>query len=312
MAVTDTASHRFGRMRGIAGRGSLLGRLVRVPAAAVSLVFIAVMVLAAVFGPWIVSHPPNTIDIINRFAAPSGDHPLGTDYLGRDTLSRIIFGARTALAIALPAAAGGFGVGVMLGLLAGYVGGLLDKVLLVVMDTLISFPAVILALAILTLTGPSVTALILLIAFALVPGYHRLARGQVFAIKENPYIKAERALGAGRTRILVRHVLPNALPPLVVLVAMDVPTAIGIEAGLAFLGLGVPPPTADWGVMLNDAYLNVRSQPWPMVAPLMTLFAVTVAFTVLGETLRDLTDPRAAPVRRRSRVGRRLRGPVNR
>ena len=281
----------------------VLRRLIRRPAAVVALGVVAVFLVIAAFAPLIAPHDPDAIGVSSRFAPPGEGHPLGTDYLGRDSLSRTLHGARVAIVVAFPAVVGGFVVGLALGIVAGYVGGVVDQALTVVFDAILSLPAVILGLALLTLLGPSLPNTIILIATAFLPWYARLARAQTLAAKQNPYVKAERSLGAGRARILVVHILPNIVPPLLILVAMDIPAAIGVEAGLAFLGLGVQPPTADWGVMLNDAFDGVRDTAWPLVGPLAALIVVTAAFTVLGETLRDLTDPKQTPGRRRRLMG---------
>jgi peptide/nickel transport system permease protein len=295
------------RWKSILGdRFGVIGQLIRRPAGAVSLGVVVGIVLVAFLAPLLAPYDPKAIDVHQVFEGPSRAHWLGTDYIGRDMLSRILFGARTALDIALPAVVIGFACGLPLGLLAGYLGGAIDKTVIVLMDAIISFPAVILALAVLTFLGPSQGTLIGLIAIAFVPGYARLARAQTFAIKQNPYIKAERSLGASRTRIVVRHIVPNIITPLIILMAMDIPGAVGVEAGLAFIGIGIQPPTADWGVMLNDGFTYVRTSIWGLIGPLTALFLITAAFTVLGETLRDIMDPKLAGTRRRLRM--RLRG----
>jgi peptide/nickel transport system permease protein len=277
----------------------VLREVARRPAGAISLTIIGLVVILAVFAPLIAPRNPNSIDVIARLTGPSYSHLLGADYLGRDLLSRVIYGTRLALGIALPSVVAAFAIGLVLGLISGYFGGWVDKLLTVVFDAVLSFPGVILALALLTLLGQSVVNTIILIAIAFIPWYARLARAQTLAAKQNPYVKAERALGAGRTRILATHILPNAIPPLLILMAMDVPGAIGFEAGLAFLGLGVQPPTPDWGVMLQDGFNYVRISVWGVVGPLTMLLIVTAAFTLLGETLRDVTDPKFAGARRR-------------
>jgi peptide/nickel transport system permease protein len=249
----------------------------------------------AFFGPLIAPHEPNDIDVIHTLTSPTREHLLGTDSLGRDNLSRLIYGTRIALEVAIPAVLGAFLIGAVLGLLGGYLGGWLDKVLVVVFDTLISFPAVILGLALLTLLGPSVKSVVFVIGLSLMPYYGRLMRAQTIAERQNQYVKAERSLGASRTRVLRRHMLPNVLPTLLIIVAMDIPGAVAIEAGLAFLGLGVQPPTADWGVMLNDGFKDIGTSPWPILGPIAALVIMTAAFTVVGESMRDAMDPSYRP-----------------
>ena len=234
---------------------------------------------------------------------PSSSHLLGTDDLGRDLFSRLIYGCRVAFSIALPAVGIALVLGLILGVIAGWFGRLLDSTLIIVTDALLAFPAVVLALAVIALYGPSTRNTIILVGLAFVPNYFRVTRALVLAARSDVYVDAERALGARTTRILGVHVLPNILPPLFVLVAMDIPGAIAVAAGLSFLGLGVQPPTADWGVMLNEGFLNVYDSAWPLIVPCAALVLVTLGFTFLGETLRDVFDPRIS--RTQLPIGRR-------
>jgi peptide/nickel transport system permease protein len=267
-------------------------------AAAIAAGVIGLIVLLAIFAPLVAPHNPDTINVGDVLAGPSLNHLLGTDSLGRDNFSRLLYGSRVALEVALSSVLIAFLIGSTLGIIAGYLAGFSDKVLVVVFDAIISFPAVILGLALLTLLSPSVRSVVFVIALALVPYYGRLMRAQTLAEKKNQYVKAERALGASRRRVLQRHILPNVLPPLLIVVAMDIPGAIVVEAGLAFLGLGVQPPTPDWGVMLNDGFTYLGTSPWEIVGPIAMLIIITTAFTVLGETMRDVLDPRYRPPRR--------------
>lgn len=273
--------------------------VLRRPAGAIAVTLIAVMVLVAIFCSLIAPHNPDSINLADTFAPVSIHHLLGTDSLGRDNLSRVLYGTRIALEIAVPSVVVAFLVGSVLGLLAGYLGGPLDKVLVVAFDSLISFPAVILGLALLSLLGPTVKNIVFVIGLSLMPYYGRLVRAQTLSERKNQYVKAQRSLGASRSRVLARHVLPNVVPPLLVIVSMDIPNAIVIEAGLAFLGLGVQPPTPDWGVILNDGFTNIGTSPWGIVGPIAALIIMTTAFTVLGETMRDVLDPRQRLPRRR-------------
>jgi peptide/nickel transport system permease protein len=270
----------------------------RRPAGAIAATIILLLILVAIFAPLLAPYNPDAINVTNVLASPTARHLLGTDSLGRDNLSRVIFGTRVALEVALPSVLGAFVVGAILGMIAGYFGGPLDKVLVIAFDSLISFPAVILGLALLSLIGPSIKSVIFVIALSLVPYYGRLIRAQTLAERKNQYVKAERSLGASRTRVLRRHVLPNVLAPLLVVVAMDIPSAVIIEAGLAFLGLGVQPPTPDWGVILNDGFVDIGTSPWEILGPIVALVIMTTAFTVLGETMRDVLDPRQRLPRR--------------
>lgn len=261
-----------------------------------SLLLVGALLLVVVLAPVIAPYHPAAQDIAARLEGPSSEHWLGTDHLGRDLLSRAIFGARIALSVAVPAGALALLVGLLIGVLAGYLGGRTDSVLVVLMDSMQAFPAVILALALLSLLGPSLQNTILVIAVTFAPAYARMARASVFVVREEPYIEAERSLGASNLRILGVHVLPNIIAPLFILMAINVPVAVTIEAGLSFLGLGVPPPDPSWGVMLSDGFRRVRETPWPVLVPGLALVLTTLGFTLLGEALRDRLDPRLSGV----------------
>jgi peptide/nickel transport system permease protein len=284
---------------------SLLGRLIREPGGVLGLAVVATSILVAIFAPLIAPEDPDQIDVMNRFSPPTRDHLLGTDYIGRDILSRLIYGDRIAISIAFPAVLIGFFVGILFGLIAGWRQGVMDKCIMGVSDIILVFPGLILAVALLTLLGPSVVNILIVLAIAQVPVYVRLMRAQVLTVRTQAYIKAERAIGLSEGRLVLRHVIPNALPALLVVIAMDIPAVIGSEAGLAFLGLGVQPPTPDWGVMLNDGFQYLRISAWPLIWPLVVLMVVTTGFVVFGETLRRLVDPRGetrAVRRRRKRT----------
>jgi peptide/nickel transport system permease protein len=280
-------------------RLSLVRELLRRPAGVFGLLLVlalvAVLIFAEVFSPYSDSQQ----DIKNRLQGPTADHVLGTDHLGRDLLSRLLFGTRVALGTAFPAVLAALSMGLVLGLTAGYLAGtIVDNVILVVMDSFQAFPAVVLALALLALLGPSQGNVIFVIALAFTPGYARIVRAQVLSVKENPFIEVERSLGASDLRIIAVHILPNILAPLVILLAMDLPSAITTEAGLSFLGLGVRPPTPSWGVILADGFSKIRTSPWPVLWAGLTLMLTTLGFTLFGETLRDILDPKLAGARR--------------
>ncbi len=214
----------------------------------------------------------------------------------------MIFGTRIALEVSIPAVGAALLAGLILGVAAGYAGGTLDSVLIVLMDSLQAFPAVILALALLSLLGPSLRNVIIVIAVAFTPNYARVSRAMVLAAKENQWVEAERSLGAGVGRVVLVHILPNIIAPLVILMAMDIPSAIATEAGLSFLGLGVQPPTPSWGVILADGFQNVVLSPWGIIDASAALMLATLGFTMLGETLRDVVDPKLSRVRRWQRA----------
>ena len=254
---------------------------------------IVLLVLAcALFAPWIATHNPDALDVMNRFANPSGAHWLGTDHLGRDLFSRMVHGASVAMLVALPSIAIALGLGTALGILAACLPARSERFVLIVFDVISSFPSVVLALAIVAVFGPSLLIVVVIVAFTLVPHFGRVARSQVLTLKSAPFLEAERILGAGWGRIVVSHVLPNILGPLVILASMDIPVVITIEAGLSFLGLGVRPPLASWGTLIQDGY-QYLSQTWvPVVVSSVALGLATLGFTLFGEALRDAVDPR--------------------
>ena len=269
-----------------------VARVARSGAGTFGIIVVLVVVALALLAPWITPHDPTAIDVPRRLEGPSADYWLGTDHLGRDLLSRIIGGTRIALKISILSVLIGLVVGTVLGLLAGYLGGLVDGVVVVVIDAVQSLPAVILALTVLALLGSSTPGMIGIIGAAMVPAFARVTRASVLTVKQNPYIDAERGLGAGRLRILFVHLLPNVVAPLLVLTAMSLPSAIATESGLAFLGLGVQPPTPDWGVILKEGFDRVFLSPWPVIWTCVMLAIVTLGFTFLGERLRDVLDVR--------------------
>jgi peptide/nickel transport system permease protein len=268
------------------------------PGGLFGLAVVTALVVILFFAPLFAPYDPAMQTIADRLEGPSRDHLLGTDELGRDLLSRLLFGTRVALGVAFPAVLAALACGLLLGTLAGYIGGWVDTALVVVMDTLQAFPAVVLALALLAVLGASLRNVILVIAVSFTPGYARVARALVLAMKENAFVEAERSLGASGLRIVARHILPNIVAPLFILLAMDLPGAITVEAGLSFLGLGVQPPTPSWGVILSDGFERVRDTAWPVIGAGSALVLATLGFTMLGETLRDIIDPRVAGLRR--------------
>ena len=248
--------------------------------------------LSALLAPWLATHDPNQLDIPSRLSGPTADHWLGADQLGRDTYTRVLYGGRVALKVAAIGVTTSLVIGLILGMIAGYGPRWLDNVLLLVFDTIRSFPTIVLALAAVSLLGPSLNLVLAIVIVTSIPGYARLARTSTLALKNTEFILAERAIGVGTPRILALHVMPNVIGPLLILAAMDVPVVVTIEAGLSFLGLGVLPPTASWGTILNEGYLVIRTSPWPVIAGGIPLVLTTLGFTLLGESLRDIFDPR--------------------
>jgi peptide/nickel transport system permease protein len=269
-----------------------LRRLLADPLGLTGLVLVALFFASAIFAYWLAPFDPNAIDVRARLALPSLAHLAGTDQLGRDTFSRVLYGGRVALEVAAWAISISLVLGVLLGMMAGYGPRWLDNALLLVFDTVRSFPTIMFALAAVTLTGPSLEMVILIIVITSVPVYGRIVRTQTLSLKASEFILAERSLGAGPLRVLGIHVLPNIIGPLLILASMDVPVVVTIEAGLSFLGLGVRPPTASWGNILADGYAFIRSTPWLVIAGGLPLILTTLGFTFLGEALRDIFDPR--------------------
>jgi peptide/nickel transport system permease protein len=258
----------------------------------VGLVLVTLFFASAIFAPLIAPYDPLQMDIPARLSGPTIEHIAGTDQLGRDTFSRVLYGGRVALQIAAIGVSIAFSVGLLLGMIAGYGPRWLDNTLILVFDTIRAFPTIVMALAAVALTGPSLKLVMIIVIVIAIPGFGRLARTNTLAIKNQEFITAERSLGAPSVTILLRHVMPNVIGPLLILAAMDVPVVITIEAGLSFLGLGVLPPTASWGTILNEGYLVIRDTPWPVIAGGIPLVLTTLGFTFLGEALRDVFDPK--------------------
>jgi peptide/nickel transport system permease protein len=277
--------------RAAPGAGTLAGVL-RDPLGALGLALVLLFVLGAVLAPLVAPHEPNALDIRARLQGPSLGHLLGTDNLGRDVFSRVLFGGRIALTVALTAVGLSLALGLALGLVAGYGPRWLDNLLLVLFDSVRAFPVIMFALAVITVVGPSLATVVAVVVVTSVPAYARVARTQTLALRHTEFILAERSLGAGARRVLLVHVLPNVIGPLLILASMEVPVVITIEAGLSFLGLGVRPPAPSWGNILSDGYAFIRNTPWLVIAGGLPVVLTTLGFTFLGETLRDVFDPK--------------------
>ncbi len=253
---------------------------------------VLLVLLCALLAPWVATHNPESLDVMNRFAAPSLNHWLGTDHLGRDLYSRMVHGASVAMRVALVSIAMALSFGCALGVLAAYLPARSERFVLILFDVISSFPSLVLALAVVAVFGPSLTIVVVIVAVTLTPHFGRVARSQSLALKSAPFLEAERILGASPLRIVTSHVLPNIMGPLVILASMDIPVVITIEAGLSFLGLGVRPPLASWGTLIQDGYQYI-SQTWvPLVVSSVALAIATLGFTLFGEALRDAVDPR--------------------
>lgn len=271
---------------------AVLHKVGRTLPGAVGLVLVSLMMLCAVFAPWVATHNPDALDVMNRFAPPSSAHWLGTDHLGRDLFSRMVHGASVAMQVAVAAIAMALGVGTTLGVLSAYLPARTERIVLILFDVIYAFPSLVLALAVVAVFGPSTAVIVLIVAVTLMPQFGRLARAQTLTLKSAPFLEAERILGASPLRIVWSHVLPNIMGPLVILASMDIPVVITIEAGLSFLGLGVRPPLASWGTLIQDGY-QYLSESWvPVVVSSVALALATLGFTLFGEAIRDAVDPR--------------------
>ena len=262
------------------------------PLGFMGLVIVGAIVFSAIFAAWVVPYDPIEMNIRDRMQGPSWSHLLGTDQLGRDTFSRVITGGQVALKVALPAVFGAMAIGLTLGMVAGYGPKWLDNFLMLLFDTIRSFPTVMFALAVVALVGPSLQTVVLVVMATSIPTYGRVARTQTLTLRNSEFILAERSMGASMARILGVHMLPNIIGVLAVLAAMDIPTVIALEAGLSFLGLGVKPPTPSWGALLKDGYALVRQTPWLVIGGGLPIIIATLGFTFLGESLRDVVDPK--------------------
>ncbi len=279
-------------MRGLALVFATLRQVCGSLTGAVGLAIVALVLACAVFAPWLATHDPDALDVLNRFSAPSGAHWLGTDQLGRDLYSRMVHGAAVAMQVALSSIAIALTLGMTLGILAAYLPARSERFVLIVFDVIASFPSLVLALAVVAVFGPSTLIVVIVVAVTLVPHFGRVARSQVLTLKSAPFLEAERILGASWPRVVFYHVMPNILGPLVILASMDIPVVITIEAGLSFLGLGVRPPLASWGSLIQDGY-QYLSESWvPVVVSSVALGVATLGFTLFGEALRDAVDPR--------------------
>jgi len=272
---------------------SLSRRIVSQPLAALGVLLAVLFAVMAVGAPWLAPANPAAIDLTHRLAAPSAAHWFGTDQLGRDILSRIIYGARLSLTVAVSVVALSLGTGIVLGGIAGFYGGAIDTALnIFAMNAFMALPGILLAIAFVAFLGPGLLNLILALSIGGWVGYARLVRGQVLAVREREFVEAARALGASDLRIFLRHILPNIIQPLIVQAAIGMAGAVLAEATLSFLGLGVPPPTASWGAMLNDARAHLFDAPHVVVPPAIAVMLCVLCFNFIGDGLRDYLDPR--------------------
>jgi peptide/nickel transport system permease protein len=269
-----------------------LARAVEPRGAGFGLVVLLLVTLMAVLADVLAPYNPNQIQPAGILAAPSVLHPLGTDAIGRDVLSRIVYGARASLLAGVVSVAVALVLGVTIGLVSGYNGGWIDDLFMRIVDALYSFPALLLALAITAILGPGLTNVMLAIGIVFTPAFARLVRGQALSVRERDFVTAARVTGAGPWRIMGAHIWPNVTAPIIVQASLQVAAAIVIEAGLSFLGLGVQPPTPSWGSMLKEGYQYMEQAPWLAFAPGAAMFLTVLAFNLFGDGLRHALDPR--------------------
>jgi peptide/nickel transport system permease protein len=260
--------------------------------AVIGLVLIGILILTAIFAPLLAPHNPYKMDIPNKLAAPSWDHPLGTDMLGRDVMSRIIYGSRTSLLVGVGAVGIATVIGCTLGLVAAYFGGAVFHIIMRCIDALMAIPMLLNALIIASVLGGGLKNVIIALGIGMISGQCRMMCGQALSVKQNDYVLAGRAMGMSDMRMMIQQILPNAFPPLLVMITIGLGSTILSEAGLSFLGLGIAPPGAAWGSMINDGYKYLMSNPVLSFAPGVAIMLVVFGFNMMGDGLRDALDPK--------------------
>lgn len=292
MTSTTLAAAPVGRSPAAAA----LRRFRKHPAAVVSVLFIALVVLAAIFARPLSGHDPNAIDLLSARSGPSGDHLLGTDSTGRDVLSRLLFAGRISLGVGIASAAIAVVVGTLLGSIAGLLGGWVDGLVMRLADVFMSFPSLVVIVVVAGILGPSVLTMVIAIGLFQWPVCGRIVRGVTLSLREQEFVLASRATGAGPLWLMRKHIIPAALPPVSVVATLAVAQAIALEATLSFLGLGVQPPASSWGNMLTDAQslTVIRSEPWLWLSPGVAVALTVLAVNFVGDGLRDAVDPRSA------------------
>ncbi len=272
----------------------MLQKMIRDPAAFSGLMIILLVIIAAIFAPYLAPHSPEPVDLGLKLLAPGHDYPLGTDALGRCLYSRLLFGARVTLQYSLSILVVIMLIGIPLGLLSGYLGGIVDSFIMRVADTILAFPNLILALVLVGILGPGLFNVMLALALVSWVGYARIVRGMVLSVREKEYIAAARVCGTSTAALIRRHIVPNILPPLIVLATLDLGKLILAIATLSFLGLGAQPPVPEWGAMINEARPYLQTVPRLMLAPGISIAVTVLGFNLLGDGLRDLLDPRGS------------------
>lgn len=286
ISPANGANSRTGRV------GSALRQIARNRLALAGLIVLLLAVIIAVLAPLITPYPPNKIAVVDALQGPSRAHLMGTDNLGRDLFSRVFYGIRMSMLIAVVSIAVAAFIGIVLGLISGYYGKRVDEVIMRLMDILYAFPDLLLALALVATFGTGFPSLIVAIAIVRIPGFARITRASVLSVRENEYVEAARTIGMGNGRILIRHILPNGIAPIIVMTSVSLALAILVEASLSFLGLGIQPPTPSLGGLLKDSLGFMETAPWMAVFPGITIALIIFALNLLGDGLRDVLDPK--------------------
>jgi peptide/nickel transport system permease protein len=260
----------------------------------IGLILLALVVAAAVLAPWLAPRDPLEQDIVARLQPPSAEYWLGTDSYGRDVLSRLLYGARISLFVGFVSILTAMLIGTSVGIVAGYVGGLFDQIVMGVLDVLLAFPTLLLGLMIAAMLGANLQNLIIAIAVTEIAPFARVARAPTITLREREFVEASRSYGCGPFRIMTRHILPNMISDVVVMSSLWLASAIRTEASLSFIGLGVPPPAATWGGMIREGFENILDAWWLAVFPSLAIFAVVLGLNLLGDALRDASDPRSS------------------
>lgn len=273
-------------------RNRMLHNLLRHRLGRVGMVILTLFLLTAIFAPWLAPFDPDAIDLFRTMEGPSRDHLLGVDQFGRDLLSRIIYGARTSLLLSVVVVALAGFTGITLGVLAGFFGGFIDRVIGLITDILMTLPSIVVALGVITVIGPGLVSTMIAIGVSMVPRFVRVIRGSVLSVRQMEYVQSARALGSWNARIILSHVLPNSLAPVIVQGSLLTAQAVLVAAGLGFLGLGAQPPTAEWGQMLAEGRGYLRVAPHISVFPGLAIMLMVFGFNLLGDGLRDALDTR--------------------
>lgn len=266
--------------------------LLHSPTAMLGVSLVCFIILMAVFAPWVATHSPSSQTLEDQLKPPSTSHILGTDQLGRDIYSRIVWGARISLQMGITAVSIGLFLGVTVGFVSGFAGGIIDLLLMRIVDILLSFPLYLLAILVMAILGPSITNAMIAVGIATFPHIARLMRGETLSVKERDFVEAARGSGAGYFRLALRHIIPQTLGPLVVLATFRIAQAIIVESSLSFLGLGPPPPTPAWGLMISDGQEVLEIAPWVSAIPGGAIMMLVLGFNLAGDALRDVLDPR--------------------